>query len=144
MPGWSYTNAGLPSDPLRIDSVSVTPDPLKPGSAATLRIDGTVQREIQEGAYFDLTIKIGLVKILHRRFDLFEELRGGGSEALRLSCDTSDGKGPVPVGGTVLTAAIDLPGDVPRGKFKLQVRACTVDEDDLAALDLDVDLMPTR
>ncbi|MFD7453330.1 ML domain-containing protein [Kitasatospora sp. NPDC059827] len=144
MPGWSYTNAGLPSDPLQIDSVSVTPDPPKPGGAVTLRIDGTVQQAIQDGAYFDLTVKLGLIKLVQRRFDLFEELRGGGAEALKLSCDTSDGKRPVPVGRTVLTTVVELPGEVPRAKFKLQVRAYTVADDDLAALDLDVDLLSAR
>ncbi|MFJ8477967.1 ML domain-containing protein [Kitasatospora sp. NPDC094011] len=144
MAGWSYEDEGLPTDALRINSLSVTPDPPKPGSTVTLRIDAAATRTIEDGAYFDLTIKLGLVKLLHRRFDLFEELRGGGSEVLKLSCSTSDGKSPIPAGGTVLTAVIDLAREVPRAKFRLDVRAFTVDEDDLAALKFDVDFMAVR
>ncbi|MDH6130710.1 hypothetical protein P3T37_000077 [Kitasatospora sp. MAA4] len=139
MAGWSYTDAGLPSDPLQIESLLVSPDPPKPGSTVTLRINAVAVEAIEDGAYFDLVIKLGLVKLLQRRYDLFEELRGGGVDALKLSCDTSDGKGPIPKGRTVLTAVIDLPREIPRAKFMLNVRAFTVNDDDLAALDIKVD-----
>ncbi|MFF2081415.1 ML domain-containing protein [Kitasatospora sp. NPDC058162] len=141
MASWGYQDQGQPTDALQIKSVSVTPDPPKPGSTVTLRINAVATGEIADGAYFDLTVKLGLIKLLQRRYDLFEELRGGGAEGLKLSCDTSDGKKPIPTGDTVLTAAIDLPREVPRAKFRLQVRAYTTDEDDLAALDFDVDFL---
>lgn len=142
MAGWSYVDRGLPTDALQIKSMTVTPDPPKPGSPVTLRIDATATRAIEDGAYFDLVVKLGLIKLIERKYDLFAELRGGGAEGLELSCDTSDGKRPMPKGDTVLTAVIGLPREVPRAKLKLQVRAYTVDDDDLAAVDFDVDFLP--
>ncbi|MFJ6619929.1 ML domain-containing protein [Kitasatospora sp. NPDC091335] len=140
MASWSYEDQGMPSDGLRITSVAVTPDPPKPGGAVTLRIEAAVAREIKDGAYFNLTLKLGMIQVLQRRYDLFEELRGGGDESLKLSCNTSDGKRPIPPGKTVLTAVIDLPKDkTPRAKFKLNVSALTVDDEDVANFNLQAD-----
>ncbi|MEV7023445.1 ML domain-containing protein [Kitasatospora sp. NPDC093558] len=142
MADWGYRNVGSPGDALDIKSITVTPDPPKPGSTVTVRFDAAAMEKIEDGAYFDVVIKLGLVKLITRRYDIFAELRGGGAEGLKLSCDTSNGKSPIPKGNAVLTAVIDLPNEVPRAKFKVEVRAYTVDEGDLAALDFDLDLRP--
>lgn len=65
------------------------PDPPKPGQNLTIKAKGIVVDEIdvcwnstnngwyltepKDGAYADVTVKLGLVKLLHKRFDVCEE-----------------------------------------------------------------------
>ncbi|MEU1225416.1 ML domain-containing protein [Streptomyces sp. NPDC005828] len=142
MTGWNYTNVGLPTDALQIESVTVTPDPPKPGAEAKMVIKGTVQTAIEDGAYFDLTVKLGLIKLLHKQFDLFEELRNGSSSE-GWSATPDPAGGPIKPGPVELTYVMQLSREIPQGRFKVHFRAFTADEDDLAALDFDFDFMST-
>jgi hypothetical protein len=83
---------GLPTDPIQIKSISVFPDPPEPGRNLTVTVEATAQEEVdvrlhtqvpyipdhehifsQEGAYADVTVKVGLIKLLQKQFDLCEE-----------------------------------------------------------------------
>ncbi|MEU9045894.1 MULTISPECIES: ML domain-containing protein [unclassified Kitasatospora] len=142
MSGWDYTNAGSPTDPLQINGITVTPDPPAPGQTSVFTVNATVQEPIADGAYVDVTVKLGLIKVLTKQFDLLAELRGEGS--LKLACDTSDGKSPIPKGDTRLTLTLDLPRETPQAKFNVAVRGFTVDDDDLLALDVKIDFLKSR
>ncbi|RKT18996.1 ML domain-containing protein [Streptomyces sp. 1114.5] len=139
MAGWDYSDVGLPTDPLQITSITVTPDPPLPGKTNVFTINATAQEEIQDGAYLDVVIKLGLIKLMAKKFDLLAELRGEGS--LQLACSTSDGKSPIPKGPTTLTLTLDLSRETPRAKFSINVRGYTVDDDDLLGLDVKVDFL---
>ncbi|MFI6421315.1 ML domain-containing protein [Streptomyces sp. NPDC050842] len=138
MTSWSYVDTGLDTDPLYIDTVTVTPDPPKPGQEAKLTIKGTVQEAIEDGAWFDVTVKLGLVKLLQKRFDLFQELRDGSpTEGWSASPDPAGG--PIKPGDLELTFTMQLPRETPPAKFHMAVRGYTAAEEDLAALDLKFD-----
>lgn len=140
MTSWSYyTDAGLPTDPLQVESIALTPDPPKPGADLKGVIKATVTAEITDGAYADVMVKLGLIKLLHKRFDLFAELKKDGSP-WSLTADSGNGA-PVTPGRVELTFDGRLPREIPKAKFIVIVRAYTVDEDDLAALDFKVDFM---
>ncbi|GAB7185978.1 hypothetical protein ATKI12_5809 [Kitasatospora sp. Ki12] len=139
MTGWEYENVGLPTDPLQIESITVTPDPPTRGQADVFTIKAAALADIADGAYLHVTVKLGLIKLLTKQFDLFSELRGEGG--LKLSCSTSDGKNPIPKGDTTLTLTMDLPKETPQAKFGIDVRGYTVDDDDLLALKVKVDFM---
>ncbi|MFI9786833.1 ML domain-containing protein [Kitasatospora sp. NPDC051984] len=144
MASFSYEDVGSPLDSLNIRSVTATPDPPEPGRNATLRISGVVNSEIKEGAYYQVVVKVGLIRILQQQVDLFEQLRDTKDDGFRLSCNTSGGNGSIPAGETVLTAACEpLQREIPRAKLKIEIRAYTVDDDDLAALNLTVDFTPS-
>jgi len=82
---------GTPDDVIQIESIQVTPDPPQPGKDLTVRVVGVASeiiqassnpsfslrrlltRLMQEGAYADVTVKLGLVKLLRKRFDVCEE-----------------------------------------------------------------------
>ncbi|MFF7989248.1 ML domain-containing protein [Kitasatospora xanthocidica] len=137
MASWDYENIGLPTDPLQIVSITVVPDPPTPGRSNVFTVNAVARDAIADGAYLDVTVKLGLVKLLHRRYDLLAELRGEGS--LKLACDTSDGKSPIPRGDMKLTLTLNLSSETPRGKLEVGVRGYTVDDDDLLALKAKVD-----
>ena len=138
MTSWSYEDAGLETDPLQIESITVTPDPPKPGADLKGVIKTTVTAEITDGAYADVVVKLGLVKVLTKRYDLFAELKNGS--AWSLTADSGSGA-PVKPGPVTLTFNGTLPREIPRAKFNISVRAYTVDDDDLAALNFKVDFM---
>lgn len=60
---------------------------------------------MQEGAYADVVVKLGLIKILTKRFDVCEELRNGNAT---LQC-------PVAPGDYDIVQKVDLPAEIPKG-----------------------------
>ena len=84
-------NTGLPDDIVQIKSIEVSPDPPQPGQNLTVKVNGYTSEPIvvrhapsstygttnncvlQEGAYADVTVKLGLIKLLQKRFDVCEE-----------------------------------------------------------------------
>lgn len=88
------THTGEPGDALEIESIKVSPDPPKPGHKLTIEAKGKVHNLVdvrlllllssqvmmltssaaQEGTYADVTVKLGLIKLLTKRFDVCDEL----------------------------------------------------------------------
>jgi hypothetical protein len=64
---------GLATDPIQIKSIKVSPDPPQPGQNLTVEVEADVINKIDEGAYADVTVKLGLVKLLQKQFDVCEE-----------------------------------------------------------------------
>ncbi|KAI6132762.1 ML domain-containing protein [Pisolithus croceorrhizus] len=131
MEGWSYTDCGLPTDVVQIKSISVFPDPPKPGKNLTLTAVGTVNQVVEVGAFADVTVKLGLIKLLHKQFDICHEASAANAS---IQC-------PVDTGDYTVVQTVALPNEIPRAKFSINVRGYTVDEEDLLCLDLKVDFM---
>jgi len=128
---WSWVNCGLPSDAVEITSVEVSPDPPLPGNDVTVTVAGKVVDEVKEGAYADVTVKLGLIKILQKTFDLCEEARNANTS---VQC-------PVKTGDYAVTHTITLPREIPPAKFGVNVRGYTADDDDLLCIDLVIDFV---
>ncbi|KAF5311941.1 hypothetical protein D9619_003243 [Psilocybe cf. subviscida] len=129
--GWEWKNCGLPTDAIQIESIKVSPDPPQPGQDLTVKVTGTAQEVIEEGAYVDVTVKLGLIKILSKRFDVCEEARGANAT---VQC-------PVQKDTYTVEQTVALPKEIPKAKFKVDVRGYTVDEEDMLCLQLMVDFM---
>ncbi|EGN92387.1 hypothetical protein SERLA73DRAFT_191259 [Serpula lacrymans var. lacrymans S7.3] len=129
--GWEYTNCGLPSDLIQIKSIAVSPDPPQPGQDLTVTVVGTAQDVIEEGAYADVVVKLGLVKLLSKTFDICEEARGANAS---IQC-------PVDKGDYTVSHTVALPKEIPRAAFKVSVRGYTADDEDMVCLDLKVNFM---
>ncbi|KAH7883673.1 ML domain-containing protein [Phlebopus sp. FC_14] len=128
---WSYADCGLPSDVIQIKSIAVSPDPPKPGQDLTVTVAGTALEVIEEGAFADVTVKLGLIKLLTKRFDVCEEARAANAS---IQC-------PVQKGDYLVSQTVALPKEIPQAKFSVSVRGYTVDEEDMVCLDLKVDFM---
>ena len=72
-------------------------------SGHNLTIDalGVLQADIEEGAYVDLQVKYGLIKLISTRADLCEQLK-----QVDLEC-------PLKKGETNLTKLVELPKEIP-------------------------------
>ncbi|KAN0125165.1 ML domain containing protein [Russula decolorans] len=129
--GWSWTDCGLPTDAIQIESISVSPDPPKPGQNLTVTVEASALEEVEEGAYADVEVKLGLIKLLHKEFDLCQEARNAETD---VQC-------PVEKGHYVVEQTVALPKEIPKAKFIIKARGYTVDDDDLFCVDLKVNFM---
>ncbi|KAJ7487697.1 ML domain-containing protein [Mycena galericulata] len=129
--GWEYVDCGLPSQPLQIDSIELFPDPPMPGKDLTVTVKGLVTETIEDGASADVTVKLGLIKLLQKQFDVCEEARNANTT---ISC-------PVQPGPYEIVQTVALPKEVPKAKFVVLVRGLTVAEQDMLCLDLKIDFM---
>ncbi|KAF9532006.1 ML domain-containing protein [Crepidotus variabilis] len=128
---WSYTDCGLPTDAIQIKSIQVSPDPPQPGKDLTVTVNGEAVEQIEDGAYADVVVKLGLIKLLTKRFDVCEEARNANAT---VQC-------PVNKGEYTVVQTVALPKEIPAAKFTVQVRGFTAGEDDMVCLDLKVDFM---
>ncbi|CAA7268698.1 unnamed protein product [Cyclocybe aegerita] len=131
MAGWSYEDCGLDTDPVQIKSIEVFPDPPKPGEDLTVRVKGTTKETIVDGAYAEVVVKLGLIKLLRKTFDLCDEARKSHTS---LQC-------PVKPGEYTVEHTVALPKEIPKAKFAVNVRGFMVTEEDMLCLNLKVDFM---
>lgn len=83
----------------------------------------------QEGSIADVTVKIGLIKLLQKQFDICEEARNNN---LTVQC-------PVEAGEYEITQTVALPREIPPAKFNVHVQAIGAEDEDLTCLDLSID-----
>ncbi|KAF9039132.1 MD-2-related lipid-recognition domain-containing protein [Panaeolus papilionaceus] len=129
--GWSYTNCGLDTDPIQFESIKLSPDPPKPGQDLTVKVTGSTKKNIKVGAYAEITVKLGLIKIFKKEVDLCEEARKAN---VSIQC-------PIEPGKYTIEHTVAMPKEIPQAKFTVGVRAYTVDHDDLFCLAFMVDFM---
>ncbi|KAG2118442.1 ML domain-containing protein [Suillus clintonianus] len=131
MEGWSYEDCGSSSDAIQVKSISLSPDPPKPGQDLTVTVVGTAQQRIEDGAYADVVVKLGLIKLLSKSFDVCEEARSANAS---IQC-------PIDEGEYTVVQTVALPKEIPQAKFSVSVRGYTVEDEDMLCLDLKVDFM---
>ncbi|KAG1801542.1 ML domain-containing protein [Suillus plorans] len=131
MESWSWKDCGSSTDVVQLESISVSPDPPKPGQDLTVTVVGTAQQRIEDGAYADVVVKLGLIKLLSKSFDVCDEARNANAT---IQC-------PVEEGSYTVVETVALPKEIPQAKFTVAVRGYTKDEDDMLCLDLQVNFM---
>ncbi|CAK5269060.1 unnamed protein product [Mycena citricolor] len=129
---WSYEDCGNESDPVSITSISVSPDPPKIGQDLTVSVAFEVTQLVEEGAFADVLVKVGRIKLLNQRFDLCEEGRKANAS---VSC-------PVEPGNYVITQTVELPKETPKLRYVINVQGWTKAEKALACVDLGVYFRP--
>ncbi|KAF7349922.1 hypothetical protein MVEN_01292900 [Mycena venus] len=108
------------------------PDPPKPGQDLTIIAKGTALRRIEDGAFADVLVKVGLIKVINRRFDICEEARKANAS---VTC-------PIEEGEYEVKQTVRLPREIPPAKFTVEVHGYTVDDGDMLCLKLNADFRP--
>ncbi|KII93573.1 hypothetical protein PLICRDRAFT_100762 [Plicaturopsis crispa FD-325 SS-3] len=126
---WTYKVCGAESDVIQVKSIEVSPDPPAPGKDLTVTVKAYAQDRIEEGAYADVTVKLGLIKLLQKQFDVCEEARNANAT---VQC-------PIEKGDYEVVQTVALPKEIPQAKFTVNVRGYTVEDEDLTCVDLAVD-----
>ncbi|KAI9897014.1 hypothetical protein N3K66_008036 [Trichothecium roseum] len=103
-------------DLVTIESVDLSPNPPKPGKELLIKASGTVKETIEEGAYVLLTVKYGLIRLISTKADLCEQIGN-----VDLKC-------PLESGHMDITKSVDIPAEVPPGKYTVLADVYTADD----------------
>ncbi|CAL1695450.1 unnamed protein product [Somion occarium] len=128
---WKWSDCGLDSNPIHIESIEITPDPPKPGEDLTVTVKGVASERVEEGAYADVAVKVGRIKILQKEVDLCEEAANTSVQC------------PVEEGEYTVTHTVTLPKEIPQAPFNVEVDGYTVEDEDLVCLRLSIDFRKT-
>ncbi|KAF2226200.1 phosphatidylglycerol/phosphatidylinositol transfer protein precursor [Elsinoe ampelina] len=109
-------------DILEIDRVDLSPNPPKPGNALTITATGKFKEDIAEGAKIHLQVKYGLITIIRQTADLCDTVKN-----VDLEC-------PLKEGAKTLTKDVDLPKEIPPGKYTVLADVVTKDEEKITCL----------
>ncbi|KAJ7136759.1 MD-2-related lipid-recognition domain-containing protein, partial [Mycena epipterygia] len=120
---------GSSSDAILLESLEVSPDPPAPGKNLTITAKGRAAQRIEDGAYADVIVKMGLIKLLTKKFDVCKEAENAQAS---IQC-------PVDEGAYEVVHTVALPREIPPAKFNVQVRGYTADDENMLCLDLIAD-----
>ncbi|KAL4996947.1 Phosphatidylglycerol/phosphatidylinositol transfer protein [Aspergillus recurvatus] len=110
-------------DLLEIQSVDLAPNPPKAGTTLKIKAAGNLHERIEQGAYVVLEVKYGLITLLRQTADLCEQLTN-----VDLQC-------PLEEGPMVLTKQVQLPQQIPRGRYTVHADVYTKDDKRITCLD---------
>ncbi|CAB4253208.1 similar to Saccharomyces cerevisiae YDL046W NPC2 Functional homolog of human NPC2/He1 [Maudiozyma barnettii] len=110
---------------LDISAVVLSPNPPERGNELLITATGEVKTTIKEGAYVDVEVRLGYIKLLTQTFDLCEVLKE--NDVNGLTC-------PVKPGVYDLKKKVEIPDEVPPGKYTILARAYTIDNDLLTCI----------
>jgi len=115
-------------DTVVIKEVNIAPNPPAPGQNLLINATGEVIETIEDGAYIHVIVKVGkYIKLLEKNFDFCEQIAN-----VNLSC-------PLEPGPVHVTKDVDLPSQIPPGKFFVTALLYTVDDDPITCLEAEVD-----
>ncbi|KAB8216886.1 Phosphatidylglycerol/phosphatidylinositol transfer protein [Aspergillus novoparasiticus] len=109
-------------DILDIKQVDLSPNPPLPGKTLVITASGTLHKKIEDGAYVLLEVKYGLITLLRQTADLCEQLVN-----VDLKC-------PLGPGDMTLTKQVDLPKQIPPGKYTVQADVFNSDGEHITCL----------
>lgn len=84
--------------------------------------------DTQDGTFADVVVKLGLIRLLARRFDVCEQARANNAD---IQC-------PISAGEYELEQTVALPREIPPGKFNVHVTGENQDGSNLLCLDLSI------
>ncbi|KIH93973.1 phosphatidylinositol/phosphatidylglycerol transfer protein [Sporothrix brasiliensis 5110] len=110
------------NDILTIKSVDLSPNPPQAGVELVITAVAAVSQTITKGAYVNLQVKYGLIRLINTTADLCEQI-----ENVDLEC-------PIQKGLISITKSVDLPREIPPGKYTVLADAYTVDDEPITCL----------
>lgn len=117
-----YCDEKRDDDIILIESVDLSPNPPEAGTELVIRAVGTVYETIEEGAYVNLQVKYGLIRLVNTKADLCEQIKN-----VDLEC-------PIEKGIIAITKSVDLPKEIPPGKYTVNADVFTKDDKHITCL----------
>ncbi|CAG8613434.1 9104_t:CDS:2 [Paraglomus occultum] len=125
----TITDCGRTSDILQIHYIELHPDPPQKGKELTIDAAGFLSETVDKGSYVDVVVKLGLIRLLQKRYDLCDEVTQVGKEC--------------PLDGyQTLHHTLDLPKEIPPGRYSVDVNAFTPDHRKIGCLKVMVTFRP--
>ncbi|KAJ8119899.1 hypothetical protein ONZ43_g3252 [Nemania bipapillata] len=94
-------------DIVHIKQVDLLPNPPESGAELVIHATGTVSETIEDGAYVQLVVKYGLIRLVSTKASLCEQV-----ENVDLKC-------PIEKGVLSITKSVDIPKEVPPGTYNV-------------------------
>lgn len=110
-----YCYENRANDIILIESVDLTPNPPEAGSELLIKAVGTVFETIEEGAYINLQVKYGLIRLVNTKADLCDQIKN------------VDMKCPIEKGIVAITKSVELPREIPPGKYTVNADVYAID-----------------
>ncbi|KAL5316428.1 hypothetical protein ACEPPN_015475 [Leptodophora sp. 'Broadleaf-Isolate-01'] len=106
-------------DILTLEKVDLFPNPPRAGEPLFIEATGTLKRDITEedNAVVDIVVKYGFIKLLSTQADLCEQIKN-----VDLEC-------PIKKGPITIRKEVQLPKEIPPGKYNVHANAITTDAD---------------
>lgn len=109
-------------DTVTITRVDLAPNPPLPGQPLVIEAIGTVKQPIEKGAYVQLTVKYGLIRLISTKADLCEQIGN-----VDLEC-------PVERGILKVSKTVELPKEIPPGKYTVLADVFNADKSHITCL----------
>ncbi|KAI9343504.1 ML domain-containing protein [Obelidium mucronatum] len=129
---------GSPSDVFQPSKLAMNPDPPKRGEKLDVVVIGELSEDVVAGAYINVVVKLGIIKLYQGKLDLCEE-----SGKIGHPC-------PIKQGHQEVFHTVDIPREGPTGinsspfcflgKYDIAVRAFTNDDKPLTCLNIRIKL----
>jgi len=110
----------------QIDFVDLSPNPPIPGQKLTVTANGTFSKDIEPGATVFLQVKYGLITLIKQEADLCDNL-----PKIDMSC-------PLEKGVLSIKKEVDIPKQVPPGKYTVLADVNTVDKEKITCMETTV------
>ncbi|ODV79890.1 uncharacterized protein CANTADRAFT_21167 [Suhomyces tanzawaensis NRRL Y-17324] len=115
---------------LNLQKVVIDPNPPNRGQNLTFTAVGVLSQDVEDGAYVEVDVRYGFIKLVHQTFDLCEEIT-----KVDLEC-------PIKKGPQTIKKTVEIPNEVPPGKYIINARAYTKDDVFITCLSATVDFLP--
>lgn len=115
---------------LKVDKVVIDPNPPAKGQNLTFVASGYLSKDIEDGAYVDVDVRYGFIRLIHQTFNLCEEV-----EKVDLEC-------PIKKGQQLISKLVEIPNEVPPGKYVVNARAYSKDDELITCLTATVEFPP--
>ncbi|KAL7627571.1 Phosphatidylglycerol/phosphatidylinositol transfer protein [Parahypoxylon ruwenzoriense] len=109
-------------DIVKIKSVDLLPNPPESGAELVIHATGTVYEPIKEGAYVNLVVKYGLIRLISTKADLCEQIKN-----VDLEC-------PIEKGVLSITKSVEIPREVPPGTYNVFAEVFNADDKPITCL----------
>lgn len=117
-----FCDADRSDDIIEIEKVVLTPNPPEAGTTLIIEASGTVKETILEGAYVNLQVKYGYIRLINTQADLCKEMKN-----VELEC-------PIEKGKISITKSVDLPKEIPPGKYTVLADVFSKDDEHITCL----------
>lgn len=117
---------------LDLQRVVIDPNPPAKGQNLTFSAVGFLSEDIVDGAYVDVDVRYGFIRLIHQTYDLCEEAKN-----IDLEC-------PIKKGENIISKLVEIPEEVPPGKYVVNARAYSKDDKLITCLTATVEFPATK
>ncbi|KAF9373047.1 Phosphatidylglycerol/phosphatidylinositol transfer protein [Podila verticillata] len=121
-PTESITVCSAPEDLLQIKYININPDPPARGQNLTIDAMGVLSKDVLHGATIELLVKTGVIKLLQKKLDFCDE-----AAKIDKNC-------PLLAGDQFLQHTVELPKEIPPGRYTVNVKVKNPDGEQVACI----------